>query len=83
MVASNGLPIMRRGGDLFFSHVLGYTILMVQVTHECLADVFGSGGSPDEDEIALKANLIEITRMATEKTLRGETSPIQVTVVDF
>ncbi|BCF96594.1 hypothetical protein PPGU19_011630 [Paraburkholderia sp. PGU19] len=83
MAASNELRIMRRGGDLFFNHVYDDTILMIQVTHECLADVFGSEGAPDQDVKTLQANLSAIVKVATEKALRGEASPIRVTVADF
>ena len=75
MTASNEMPI--------FNHLHAETILMVQVTHECLADVFGSDGSADQDLKALRGNLEAILKVVDAKSLRTKTSRIAVTGDDF
>ena len=83
MTASNEMPILRRDGDLFFNHLRAETILMVQVTQECLADVFGSDGSAHQDLKALRDNLEAILKVVDAKSLRIKTSRIAVTGDDF
>jgi hypothetical protein len=56
---------------------------MVQVTGECLADVFGSDGSREGDDAALQANTKRILAVVEIKARRGASSPIQVLTTDF
>jgi hypothetical protein len=83
MTDSFGGPILRRGGDLFFNYVWDEQIFMVQVTRECLEDVFGSDGSREGEEAALRANMKSILAIAETKARHGDKSPIQVLTTDF
>jgi hypothetical protein len=83
MNSPSGFPILHRDGDSFFNYEIGGSTYQVQVTHECLADTFGSEGGIDNDEGALLDNLQAIVDVATKKVASGATSPVQVTQSDF
>ncbi|OJB35407.1 hypothetical protein BGV48_00330 [Burkholderia ubonensis] len=68
---------------MVFNHHIGGKSFQVQVTHECLGDVFGSDGTREGDEKALSENLIRIAEVAMAKALAGSASPILVTNTDF
>lgn len=78
-----GGPILRRSGDSFFNYIRGDQIFMIHVTHECLADVFGSDGSKEKDEAAIRANFHRITNIANAKIQAGASSPVHVLNSDF
>ena len=83
MDSSRKLPVLRLEGDLFFNHRIINRTFRIQVTHECLADIFGSDGSLTGDTRALEVNFQKIVAMATRKTMTGMNSPIKVLRSDF
>ncbi|AXF20507.1 hypothetical protein CUJ89_08460 [Burkholderia pyrrocinia] len=83
MTNSFGWTYLRRDSDLVFHHQIGSKTFQVQVTHECLGDVFGSDGTREGDEKALSTNMSQIARIATAKALAGAESPLLVTNSDF
>ncbi|AOK61952.1 hypothetical protein WM29_22735 [Burkholderia ubonensis] len=83
MTNSFGQTFLRRDNDLVFNQLIGETTFQVQVTHECLGDVFGSDGTREGDEKALSENMARIAEVATAKALSGAASPILVMNTDF
>jgi hypothetical protein len=83
MNSSWTLPVLRLEGDLFFNHRIINKTFRIQVTHECLADVFGSDGSLTGDNRALQVNLQRIVATATRKMMTGMNSPLTVLRSDF
>ncbi|VXB23696.1 conserved hypothetical protein [Burkholderia sp. 8Y] len=77
------LPVLRLEGDLFFNQRIARKTFRIQVTHECLADIFGSDGSLAGDNRALLVNLQRIVSMATRKVMTGMNSPVKVLRADF
>jgi hypothetical protein len=83
MSSPSGFPILHRGGDSFFDYLIRGTMFQIQVTHECLEDVFGSQGGSADDEAALLDNLQQIVDVVTRKVEAGARSPVQVLKIDF
>ncbi|MCA8198312.1 hypothetical protein [Burkholderia vietnamiensis] len=78
-----GQTFLHRDNDLVFNHLVGDKTFQVQVTHECLGDVFGSDGTREGDEKALSENLAQIGQVATQKARAGASSPIFIMRTDF
>ncbi|SAL20257.1 hypothetical protein AWB70_01024 [Caballeronia cordobensis] len=76
-------PVLRLEGDLFFNQLIADKTFRIQVTHECLADVFGSDGSLTGDNRALQVNMQRIVTVATQKIMTGMKSPVKVLRADF
>jgi hypothetical protein len=83
MNAPPQLPVLRLEGDLYFNQRIASKTFRIQVTRECLGDVFGSDGSFTGDNQALQVNFQRIVSMATGKVMTGMNSPIKVLRADF
>ncbi len=77
------LPVLRLDGDLFFNQRLANKTYRIQVTSECLADIFGSDGSLEADVRALQGNIQLIVTIATHKIMAGTNSTIRIRCADF
>ncbi|MDR5765006.1 hypothetical protein QCE49_27835 [Caballeronia sp. LZ008] len=77
------LPVLRLEGDLFFTQRLANKTYRIQVTSECLADIFGSDGSLEADIRALQGNIQLIVTIAARKIMVGTKSPIRIRCADF
>jgi len=83
MTAPPQLPVLRLDGDIFFKQRIVNKTFRIQVTHECLIDIFGSDGSVGGDNKALHVNHQRIVSIATRKVMTGTISPVKVLRDDF
>jgi hypothetical protein len=77
------VPLLHIDGDVLFSYRISGRPHQIQVTGECLADIFRSDGSEASNEISLRENAEQILRVASDKVRRGALSPVRVNATDF
>jgi len=77
------VPVVHLEGSIFFNCQIGGRAHRIQVTKDCLTQVFSSDGSEEGNEVSFRENAEPILRAAADKVRRGALSTIQLTPGDF